>query len=271
MLAPLVLAASLATAQTNVHALKEWSLGDSIASGSGLVLWLGTELLKPALAPPACRWCDADATGADALNAFDAWGRGVRWSLASQNTADFASTLSLVALVPLGLGANWWLASREGSSRAAIEDTLIVAEAVVFAADADQLVKFLAGRQRPFVHVLPAAQKLATSSPSDNNLSFFSGHTTLAFALMVGLGTVAELRGYRDAWIFWAIGVPLACVVPYLRMAADKHYLTDVIAGAAIGSAFGWWVPRWLHPRIGGAGSWSLSLSPGGAAIQARF
>lgn len=52
--------------------------------------------------------------------------------------------------------------------------------------------------------------------------SFFSMHTALAFS--------------ASGWKF-EVGIPIAAGVGYGRMAADKHYLTDVLAGAAAGFA----------------------------------
>lgn len=52
--------------------------------------------------------------------------------------------------------------------------------------------------------------------------SFFSMHTALAFS--------------ASGWKF-EIGIPIGAAAGYGRMAADKHYLTDVLVGAAAGFA----------------------------------
>jgi membrane-associated phospholipid phosphatase len=54
---------------------------------------------------------------------------------------------------------------------------------------------------------------------------------------------VATLRGYRAAPAIWAVGAAAALTVGYLRIAADRHYFTDVLTGAAIGTAMGVGVP----------------------------
>jgi membrane-associated phospholipid phosphatase len=77
--------------------------------------------------------------------------------------------------------------------------------------------------ERPFVHVLPPAQKGRTAQPDDNNLSFSSGHTTATFALAAAAGTVATMRGYRWAPLTWIVGGALALGTGYLRIAADRH------------------------------------------------
>jgi membrane-associated phospholipid phosphatase len=128
-----------------------------------------------------------------------------------------------------------------------IGNSLIVLESVALAGSLSQIVKFAAIRERPFVHALPPADKPLTDSPSDNNVSFYSSHSSFAFALAVSSGTIASMRGYRMAPVVWAAGLISAASVGYLRIAADKHYFTDVLVGATVGSAFGWAVPSLFH------------------------
>jgi membrane-associated phospholipid phosphatase len=52
------------------------------------------------------------------------------------------------------------------------------------------------------------------------------------------------MRGYKVAPYIWGIGLPLAATTAYLRIAADKHYTTDVIAGSLIGATAGLLIPR---------------------------
>jgi len=72
-------------------------------------------------------------------------------------------------------------------------------------------------------------------------------YASAAFAVATSFATCASLRGDRDAWVAWATGLPLAAVTGYLRIAADRHYLSDVLAGAGAGTLFGILVPRLLH------------------------
>ena len=84
------------------------------------------------------------------------------------------------------------------------------------------------------------------SDRADDNLSFYSGHTNLAFALVVSAGTIAHIRNYEAEPYIWGFGIPIALFVAYTRIAAQKHYFTDVLIGAVIGSAIGFAIP-WLH------------------------
>ena len=50
----------------------------------------------------------------------------------------------------------------------------------------------------------------------------------------------------------WASGAFIAVSTSYLRLAADKHYLSDVVTGTVIGTAVGFFIPYLFHgPRAG--------------------
>jgi membrane-associated phospholipid phosphatase len=76
-----------------------------------------------------------------------------------------------------------------------------------------------------------------TRPDESNNLSFPSGHTSTAFSL----ATVAN-QHYG-----WKVGVPaylLASGIGLSRIEKDKHYLSDVLAGATLGVIVGRTVAR---------------------------
>jgi membrane-associated phospholipid phosphatase len=83
----------------------------------------------------------------------------------------------------------------------------------------------------------------------EDNVSFYSMHTSFAFSIVAATGTVAGLRGYDSAPYIWGIGMPLAALTGFMRIAADRHYLTDVLTGAAVGTALGIALPRLMHGR----------------------
>jgi membrane-associated phospholipid phosphatase len=78
-------------------------------------------------------------------------------------------------------------------------------------------------------------------SRDPNNASFPSSHAANAAALAV----LVTRRWPRAGWVAW----PLALLVSLSRMWLDRHYLTDVLAGVAIGTGIAWWVTGWARGR----------------------
>jgi undecaprenyl-diphosphatase len=74
-----------------------------------------------------------------------------------------------------------------------------------------------------------------------SNSSFPSSHAANAAALALVMS-----QRWRRWWpLFWA----LALVVCWSRMYLNRHFLTDVLGGVAIGVGIGWLVLSWLRAR----------------------
>jgi membrane-associated phospholipid phosphatase len=221
----------------------------------GTAVYVSTEtVFKEALAPDRCRWCarnDLDESVADAL----AWSDFDLASSLSDVLAFGATPLVTGGLLAVaGHGESRWLA-----------DGLAVAESAVASGLITQLVKVTAGRRRAFV-------ELDSTPTVEDNLSFYSGHTSLAFAVATSAGTVASLRNDRLAPWIWGSGLALATTVGYLRIAADRHWLTDVATGAVVGSAIGVAVPRLLHRHLRiGDQELAVALAPGRVLVGGAF
>ena len=217
---------------------------DLAVTGGATAFWAGSELLMNSLAPRSCRWCDRDLNGLDA---------GVRRALVWQDTHT-AGTLSDVGAFVLAPVAAFGLDALAARHDGVATDWLVIAEAVTLAGDLNQIVKLTVARERPSVHF---GAKAAFSS--EDNLSFYSGHTSLAFSLAVASGTVASIRGYGLAPLVWGVGLGAAATTGYLRIAADRHYFTDVLTGAVVGSAVGLLVPLAFHRGSADAGGASIA------------
>jgi membrane-associated phospholipid phosphatase len=226
---------------------------DGVITALALGAWGASELAKDALAPAACGWCTPPGLDRDARAAL-AWSRpGAARSLSNV----------LVLSIPAGFGVYDLLSAHDrGGARATAEDLLVVAEAVAVTGALTQLVKLAVARQRPYATG-------AAFADTDARLSFWSSHAAVAFAAAASGGTVARLRGYAGwPWVYGA-GFAVAAATAYLRVAADQHWLTDVVAGAVVGTAIGFALP-WLH-RDGAAGGASLGVIPGGLSVSGRF
>jgi membrane-associated phospholipid phosphatase len=212
----------------------DWRVHVPIVVAGGVGWILSEALLKDGLAEERCDWCGG--------NGFDDHVRDeLRWSRpdAAHRLSDGVG-FGLAPLSAFGLTA--LAAWHDGRAAEWPVDAFVVLEAAVLSADLSQLVKFQTARARPYMR-----DGLALEPSADSNLSFYSGHTSFAFSLAVASGTVASLRGYRAAPAIWAAGLAAAAATGWLRIAADKHYATDVLTGAAVGAAVGFVVPYFLH------------------------
>ena len=112
-------------------------------------------------------------------------------------------------------------------------------------------VKYATNRQRPYSFYDP------NNSDNESYKSFFSGHTSTAFAL--GTSTAKMLAKYTDInqRSIWIGTLGLATATGYFRIAADKHYFTDVLTGAIVGSFIGSLCFDWLD------GKYKIQKHPG--------
>jgi membrane-associated phospholipid phosphatase len=150
-------------------------------------------------------------------------------------------------------------------------DLVLIFEATFAALAVNQTVKFAAGRARPYSVDAPQELLEGARDPADHNLSFFSGHTTFTVGLAVSAGMIGVLRGYKLAWLTWAAAVPLALTTATLRMAADKHWMSDILVGAVVGSAFSVAVPLLFHGREASPVSLRVTPTPGGLSVSGTF
>lgn len=196
------------------------------ATTVGLLLYPALQFVEDDV---ECRWCGGP-------NALD---RGVRNALvwSDTKTAGQISDLSAYALAPavnLGLVLAGTLASP--STAGLIDDIVPIAETMVVTEWVTRGIKLGFARERPYAHFTDA-------TGSDDNLSAPSGHTSRAFALMTSAGVIAHTRGYKSEPYIWAAGATIGATAGYLRIAADRHYFSDVVVGAAIGVSAGLTVP----------------------------
>ena len=96
-------------------------------------------------------------------------------------------------------------------------------------------------------------------------MSFFSGHTSLAATLAGSVTALAFLRGYGYRHVALGVGLGLSLTIGVLRMAAQRHWFTDVLTGWIVGAALGVFIPLVLHPREDGTES-GLRRCPGADA-----
>lgn len=231
------------------HQLKFDAVIDGSVIGASIAFMLATEL-SGVVKPANCRWCGRTGETSE-VNAFDRWGRRtMKWR--DPRRAQFDSGVTAFLLEPAFATVDMILvAAADNADRAFPVDLLVVSEAVAVSTVLNQLTKIVFARERPFVHAMTPDERKKTVNPRDNNVSFYSGHSALAFSLAAAAGTVATMRGYRGMPVVWGTLMPLAAATGYLRIAADKHYTTDVLTGAVLGTAVGVLLPLLFHNRQG--------------------
>jgi membrane-associated phospholipid phosphatase len=231
-------------AQAQVRQLRWDPPVDGTVTIVGGALWLASLALQPVLAPSTCRWCRSDTLDVGVRDAL-------RWR--DPRGAEDLSDVAAFAVVPSAtLGLDALAASHDHAPRGVGLDAFLVLEATVLAADVNEVTKLLVARERPYVRTVQAGEAGRRRHTDDDDVSFFSGHATEAFALAAATGTVATMRGYRWAPLPWVFGGGLAAGTGYLRVAADRHWLTDVLVGTIVGVAIGVAVPLLFHAPAGG-------------------
>ncbi|MFO0662434.1 MAG: phosphatase PAP2 family protein [Polyangiaceae bacterium] len=199
-----------------------------------------TEIWKAELASEGCRWCTR--------NVIDERVRDALHVGKSRKSVDEISGVTAFGVLPaFTIGGLLLAANTQGYRQHGSENILMLGQATIFGTAVSELAKFLAARERPLVRNASSEYEL---DPAERNLSFFSGHSTIAFALASSMGTIANMRDYKAEPLFWSVGMGLAALVGYMRIAADKHYFTDVLVGALVGTASGILVPQLLHPAV---------------------
>jgi membrane-associated phospholipid phosphatase len=127
-------------------------------------------------------------------------------------------------------------------------ETWSLIEAGAFSGATAEVLGYATGRERPD----------ATTSPNEwgkGGDSFPSLHTTVAFAV----GTVfAESGNDEYRWIRRIIGYGVASATGYVRVSENVHWLSDSVAGAALGIA----TARFVLSRQGAQDRVSLQFQP---------
>ena len=207
------------------------SIGAAALVGAGLLVWSERDEL------PVCKWCGVDANGQPDAPGIDEWAEST-WR--RNGHEDRASTISHVTA---GVSYAWpliGLTSVHGGFRGEwARDQVVAIESLAVAQFAADAAKRAFRRARPAM-VFDGAP----AQTMDDVHSYFSGHTTTTFAAVVSTATIASRRGSRHATWIWIAGVGTASTTGYLRVAANRHFLTDILTGAAVGTTVGLVMPR---------------------------
>lgn len=209
--------------------------------GAGAVL-IGYGVARDELPGPHCFPCDKDK-----VNAFDRSVIGNRDPLAA--TVSDVLLTSLIALPFLATTVDVLTTQTDGRLEDLATESLILAETLAVSLLLNAIVKEAVRRPRPLAY--------DPQWPEDERqehfatLSFYSGHSSTSFSMATAWSYLFTKRHPDSGWVapVWIASHGLAASTAYLRARAGKHFWTDVLTGAAAGSAIGFLVP-WLHEAV---------------------
>jgi membrane-associated phospholipid phosphatase len=226
---------------------------------------VGWRLTRDDLEPSTCRWCDGNAPGQ--VNAVDDWFRKalVRRDTQPANVTSYALAFGAAPVSGAVMSILAAVADRRGDE--ALVNVVIVAEGGLSAMLVTEILEPIVLRTRPYVHAIADDDERARVIAQTGAFhSFPAGHVVEAFGVATSAGVVASMRGYRLAPLVWLSGMMIGAATAYTRMAADRHYFTDTLAGAVIGSAVGATVPLVFHGRKSGVVPMAMPM-PGGGVV----
>jgi hypothetical protein len=151
-------------------------------------------------------------------------------------------------------------------------------ETMLLAYGVKELGKLCINRPRPYCY--DSDYTVSAGDDGDWDKSFPSGHTTIAFAGATFTSYVFCTL-YPDSTMkvpVVAASYTLALTTAVLRVASRNHFMSDALAGAAIGTVCGFVVP-YIHTRISGTADddtkktdkLSFSLTPWQMSVCFKF
>ncbi len=224
--------------------------------------WTGT---SPCEGAPPLAAHDAPCDPASVI-AVDRWVVEQGWT-AARPASDALLTAMLAA--PLVAGGALALA-HDRPALAWGEDALVFGQTLGLTLLVTGALKVAARRPRPLTY--DARWSVDERHDGDARLSFPSGHSAAAFASASYLAVLLlEREGARPAALVGVTaGYLAAATVAGLRVAGAKHFLTDVLTGAALGTLFGLGIP-WLLLPSQPAGAFGASGAGSAAAPVFAF
>jgi membrane-associated phospholipid phosphatase len=208
-------------------------------------------LFADQLITPSCPCNPAD------VNSFD------RGAIGNQN--DFARQLSdltvgMVTILPLAFDA---VAARDQTVFR--EDATVFAQTLLVNGALATAAKFIVQRPLPRTY---AGDPNLIDKPGGYR-SFYSGHTSLTFAALSAMAMTMRLR-YGEKYWPWIVTVLVGSSVAIERVADGRHFPSDVIVGAVMGTAVGIAVPM-LHAHRSSQTGLTAGRAPDGGIVVAWY
>ena len=157
-------------------------------------------------------------------------------ALAEQRSSTFSNgALVSLAVVPTYLAWKGW---HEGDNYTR-DSGILTARAVADALIDTELLKLVAGRERPSI----AGSTGSFETGSRLNSSFPSVHAASAFAI------ASVISNRYPGWLTQLATYSVASAISFSRVSARQHFPSDVVAGSALGFLIGEYVSHQGQPR----------------------
>lgn len=197
------------------------------------------------------------------VNGFDRVATGRR-----SDSLDKVSTGAVVA------GVAWPVAAifldSKTTRKDAMVDALITGQSVLVNVAINQVVKIAVQRPRPFVYGRPEGDPVVDDN--DNYLSFYSQHTSVVFSAGISYARTFALR-HPDSprrWLVYTAAAGGGAAIGAMRILSGRHFPSDVLVGAASGTAMGILIP-WLHQKRPSTAKLSIVPTRSGAMLSLRI
>ena len=222
---------------------------------------------RPLFRPNDAYLAAAFLVGTIALHPLDkTWAQHLQDSTTQTNRffGDVASTVRTIAepgsyLIGLSMYAVGRLTHNEKAADLGLHGT----EAIAVGALTGDVLKNVFGRARPYVNVNdPNNWSFGRGLKGGQYQSFPSGHTVAAFAAAAAVTSETSRWWPSTRWIIGPAMYGGATLVGLSRMYNNKHWASDVMMGAAIGTFAGNKVVRYHHSHPGNKlDKWLLGAS----------
>lgn len=236
----------------NLQAQSPYSLNvakEVALTGTGIALYFSGQLLEDDLAP--LTEMEILSLDRNSINSFD---RGATYnqSLTAKQASDafVYGSLMLPAFMLLG---------KEGRNDAIVIGVMYI-ETIALTAEITELTKRLAFRTRPYVY--NENFDMEEKQHIDARYSFFSGHTSVSASMSFFTAKLFADYYPNSKWkpLVWGGAILYPAVTGYLRVAAGKHFPTDVMTGYAIGALIGYFIPVLHKNKTSEDSSWKLDV-----------
>jgi membrane-associated phospholipid phosphatase len=174
-------------------------------------------------------------------------GATYNWNPAFAKASDIMmvsmATVPVLAIVPMLTSSDY---------KRAFTYTIMGAEVVCLVSSLAYLSKTFAARTRPYLYNtnFTADERFAMQGyeAPRGKTSFFSGHTTIAFASAVFFSETWQAYYGKNTLsrVIWGGTLTAAAFTGYAGVKSGHHFITDVLTGAAAGCLTGYLVPK-LH------------------------